>query len=230
MKDFIFKSINSIFKKMNHKSYLSASALTLFIVMSFMFIGTVKKQKAPDRIITKDLWDSLLQGGEHFGPADAPVTIVEFIDFQCIHCKHFSETLREFEKNYPKKIRVIVHNFPLVQHPQAKMAAISAVCASEMGNYKKYNELLFDNQSLLFTQPWDSLAKRSGVEDIKKFNGCMANDAPAMKKLKKDFQLALQIRLIETPTIIINRQLYNGSISYSELKAAVKRSMKGGKL
>lgn len=212
---------------MNPKSYLSVSAITLFVIMSFVFNGTGKKQKGPDRIITKELWDSLLKGGEHFGSADAPVTIVEFIDFQCIHCKHFSETLREFEKNYPQKIRVIVHNFPLVQHQQSKMAAISAVCASEMGNYKKYNELLFDNQSLLFTQPWDSLAKLAGVKDLKKFNGCIQNEAPVMKKLKKDFQLALQIRLIETPTIIINRQLYNGAISYTELKAAVERSMKG---
>ncbi len=213
---------------MYKKSFLSVSSIILLLIAGFIFNHPKAKQQEPSRKVSADLWEALLKGGQQYGPKNAPVTVVEFIDYQCPHCRTFSMELMKFEKNYPGKIKVIVHNFPLIQHREAKMAAISAICLSGLGNFEQFHNLLFENQDILYKQPWDSLAKMAGVKNMSQFRGCMANDAPAMKKLKYDFELAMKIRLIETPTIIINRQLFNGDISYSVLKETVARNLKGG--
>ena len=213
---------------MYKKSFFSVSSVILFIIAGFIFKHPNVKQQEPSRKISADLWQALLKGGQQYGSKNAPVTVVEFIDYQCPHCRTFSMELMKFEKNYPGKIKVIVHNFPLVQHREAKMAAISAICVSGLGNFEKYHNLLFENQELLYKQPWDSLAKIAGVTNMSQFHGCMTNDDDAMKKLKYDFELAMKTRLIETPTIIINRQLFNGDISYSVLKETVSKNIKGG--
>ena len=212
---------------MHKKSFRSAPVILLLFIALFFSPKDNAKRREPSRKISKELWDLLLKGGEQYGHQNASVTVVEFIDYQCPHCQRFTESLMKFQKNYPNKIRVIIHNFPLQQHAQAKMAAISAVCASKMGSFEKYHNLLFENQHILYRQPWDSLAQRAGVKDIKKFNGCIRNDSSVMDSLERDYELAMRIRLIETPTIIINRQLFNGDISYALLKETIQNNLKG---
>lgn len=211
---------------MYKKSFLSVSPIILFLIAGLFFSQPKKKQQEPSRKISSDLWEALLKGGQQYGPKNAPVTVVEFIDYMCPHCMRFTEHLAEFEKNYPGKVRVVIHNFPLVQHRESKAAAISAICVDQMGNFRKYHELLFANQRIFYRQPWDSLAGLAGVKDLNRFNGCMTNNEEAMKKLKYDFKLAMKIRLFETPTIIINRQLFNGDISYQVLKQTIQDNLK----
>ncbi len=213
---------------MYKKSFLSVSPIILFLIAGFIFNHPKVKQQEPSRKVSADLWEALLKGGQQYGPKNAPVTVVEFIDYMCPHCQKFTVELKKFRKNYPGKIRVIVHNFPLVQHRESKVAAISAICVSGLGNFEKYHDLLFQNQRILYKQPWDSLARLSGVKDVREVNACMANPSKAMSQLKYDFELAMKVRLMETPTIIINRQLFNGDISYSVLKETVARNLKGG--
>ena len=83
------------------------------------------------------------------GPAKAPVTIVAFTDFQCSYCRRGHETMKEIEKAYPGKIRLIQRQFPLDFHKRARAAAEAALCAGDQGQFWAYADKLFANQQKL---------------------------------------------------------------------------------
>ena len=75
-------------------------------------------------------------GNPSRGPVDAPVTIVEFSDFQCPYCSRAIETLKKVEENYAGKVRLVYRDYPLVQiHPDAARAAEAATCANDQGKF-----------------------------------------------------------------------------------------------
>src|SRR5512145_1591384 len=88
-------------------------------------------------------------GDPAYGPADAPITIIEFSDFQCPYCqKWHTEVLKPLLQMYPDKIRFVYRDFPLFSiHPEALPAAIAANCAGEQGKYYEYHNKLFEASS-----------------------------------------------------------------------------------
>lgn len=212
-------------KKVRYFSFTTAIIFLLFLFFTSDPLSTKNVASGPVRMVSKSEWTNLTTGGERFGYKKAPITIVEFVDFQCPDCQRFVGALTRYRQEHPKQIKVIVHNFPLTQHPQARMAAISAICVSKMGNYEKYYHLLFQNQYRLSSQPWDSLARLAGVKDIKAFNNRLKTDKKARRMIKNSQQLGLSIGLMETPTIIINRLMYSGPLTYQQLSQAVKQQL-----
>lgn len=174
----------------------------------------------PIRTLSKNEWGSLLVGGHRVGPKSAPVTIVEFSDFLCNHCKEFNEVLEQYRKDYPKQIQVVYRNFPLPQHPYSRQLAASAECVARSGNYGKYYSLLFSRQNSIKELSLDSLAREAGVKDLSAFNGCM-KDPDINNTIQHDIQLGMGIGLMQTPTIVINRVLYSGPLTYEQLSEAV---------
>src|SRR5262249_30715493 len=86
-------------------------------------------------------------GGRITGPANAPITLVEFADYQCPMCKKWSPMISELMRRYPDKVRFEYHYYPLVQiHPNAMAAAKAAEAAGEQGRYWEMHDLLFDEQ------------------------------------------------------------------------------------
>jgi len=81
------------------------------------------------------------------GPASAPVTLIEFSDFQCPFCQRVAPTLKQVKQKYGDKVRVVWKDFPLTQiHPQAFKASEAAHCAAEQGKFWEYHDRLFANQ------------------------------------------------------------------------------------
>jgi protein-disulfide isomerase len=144
------------------------------------------------------------------GPAGAPVTIVEFSDFQCPYCSRVIPTLKKVEETYGDRIRIAFRDLPLIQmHPNATRAAEAAACAHVQGKFWEMHDKLFANQDKL------------GAEDLKKHAADLGLDTAAFGQCvesgkykdewKKDADAATAYGLSGTPAFFINGRLVVGA-------------------
>jgi len=96
------------------------------------------------------------------GPAKAPVTIVEFSDYQCPYCSRAEMTVQEVLKKYGDKVRLVYRDYPLQFHPNANIAAQASECAKDQGKFWEMHNAMFANQAKL-TQPVVRVAHNENV-------------------------------------------------------------------
>jgi len=143
------------------------------------------------------------------GNKNAPVTIVEFVDFQCPFCARFHLPVIEVLKAYPKQVNYILKNFPLDFHPQARPAAKAAFAAGKQGKYWEMVDALLENGSNLSEAKYNELAKNLGL-NVKKFLADYKNkDGQWESYIQKDITLASQVNVRGTPTFYINGKKTN---------------------
>lgn len=126
----------------------AATAVALVPTMQ----GTAQTPAAPTAAPTAEHVNYKIEtaGFPSTGPANAPITIVEFSDYQCPYCARFhAETYRALLDSYPDKIRFIYRNFPLPFHQNAVPGAQAALCAGEQNAYWQYHDKLFAEQSVM---------------------------------------------------------------------------------
>jgi len=140
------------------------------------------------------------------GSPNAPVTIVEFSDFQCPFCSRAVPTLKQIETEYPGKVRVAFKNQPLPFHQHARLAAEAAMAANEQGKFWEYHDKLFANQQALDRSSLERYAQEVGLE--------MGRFRAALDSNKFDAQISAdsaegtRLGASGTPTFFINgRQL-----------------------
>jgi protein-disulfide isomerase len=159
-----------------------------------------------------------IDGNPSKGPANAPITIVEFADFECPHCREIHDALKSVEKDYPD-VRMVYKDFPLTQlHPWAETAAIGARCAFEQSPpaFWKMYDLIFDNQDSISPEDaFDQLAAFAGKIGLStdSFKACMASpQAKHAVDANREDGLALNVN--STPTLFINgRPLIGGDLN-----------------
>jgi protein-disulfide isomerase len=162
-----------------------------------------------------------IQNGEDLlsiGPKNAPITIVEFSDFQCPFCRIGAFTVNSVVSRYPGKIRVIFRNFPLDQscnpllqhtpHPVACEAARTAVCAYRQGKLESVYQELFENQALLSRTHPTELVKKIGLNDPA-FQSCMSSPE-SLLSITKDIEEGKLLGVNSTPTFFINGHRMEG--------------------
>jgi protein-disulfide isomerase len=140
------------------------------------------------------------------GPQDAPVTIVEFSDYQCPFCARSEPLIRDVLKEYPDKVRFVYKQFPLVSiHANAMGAAQAAVAAGMQGKFWEMHDLLFANQRALQADKLKDYAQQLGL-DVAKFEADMSsNEAKAI--IRDDMALSQKIGVRGTPTIFVNGKI-----------------------
>lgn len=152
------------------------------------------------------------EGGFAEGPADAPITIVEFTDFECPYCARAFLDLRTALGSGASDVRVVVHNFPLNAdcnpkietkvHASACRAAAAAVCAAAGGRFAEYQPLLFGNQGALDDASLREYAAQAGL-DRERFAACL--DDPATRaRVDADVAAGIAAGVQSTPTFFIN--------------------------
>ncbi len=148
------------------------------------------------------------------GPKDAPITIVEFADFQCPFCiRHAQETYPLLLQNYGDKIRFVYKDFPLTSlHPDAYPAALSAQCAREQNKFWEYHDLLFTGTLGLGRQAYDAYAQQLGL-DMTAFDKCL-DDQKYSDLVQADLALGKKIGVNSTPTFFINGIALVGAMPY----------------
>jgi protein-disulfide isomerase len=144
------------------------------------------------------------------GPSNAPVTLVEYGDFECPHCRRAHPIVHGIRRYMGDQLRFVYRHFPLVEaHPHAEMAAEAAEAAGLQGRFWEMHDILFLNQHAL--EPDDLLlyAARIGV-DAQRVARQLAAGTWA-KKVRDDFRGGVRSGVNGTPTFFINRLRYDGN-------------------
>jgi protein-disulfide isomerase len=141
------------------------------------------------------------------GPKDAPITIVEFSDFQCPFCKNANNTVKQVLEKYPGKVKLVFRDYPLASiHPQAPKAHEAARCAADQSKFWEYHDVLFVKAPRLAPQDLKQYAVELKL-DPNAFNQCLDSGKYAAE-VDKDFQEGAGLGLTGTPSFFINgRQL-----------------------
>lgn len=155
-----------------------------------------------------------IDGSPVKGPENAPITIVEFADFECPHCAEVAPMLDKVVEQNKNNVRMVFKFYPLPSHPHADIAARAAVAAMNQNKFWEMHHSLFTNQRHLEQTDLDSYAKELGIE-VSRFHADMQAAATA-DRIAKDKKLGEDLQIGGTPTIFINGRQFDGRQDINE--------------
>lgn len=159
------------------------------------------------------------------GPEDAPITIIEFSDFQCPFCKRVLPTLEQVLTTYAGKVRLVFRDFPLLSiHPRAQRSAEAAQCAREQGKFWEYHDALFANQNQLEDSHLTEYARTLGL-DIQSFEQCLASNKYTAS-VQADLTYGTQLGVSGTPAFFINGRLLSGAQPFEAFQAIIEEELR----
>lgn len=159
------------------------------------------------------------------GDFNAPITLVEFSDFECPFCVRHYPTMNKILDDYKGKVRLVYKHFPLGFHPNAQKAAEASECADEQGKFWEYHDKLFENQATGYSlEKFKQWAKDLGLNS-QKFNDCL-DSGKYTSKVQKDYQDGLQKGVQGTPATFVNGQLVSGALPYDNFKQIINSVLK----
>ncbi len=151
-----------------------------------------------------------MQGGK-----DAPVTLVEYGDYQCPYCGSAYPIVKAVQKKLGKKLLFVFRNMPLSQmHPHAELAAEAAEAAAEQGKFWEMHDALYENQDQLGAELVVALSERLGL-DPQRFAADLRS-GKFREHIKKDFNGGVRSGVAGTPTFFINGERFDGDWSNEE--------------
>jgi protein-disulfide isomerase len=153
-----------------------------------------------------------LEGAPVRGPAAAPVTIVEFSDYECPHCGRAAPILRDMEREFEGRVRVIHMNFPLSMHIHAVPAARAAIAAGRQNKFWEYHDLLFQNQAALEPANLERYATQVGI-DLARFRADMQSPETETR-VQADRREGERLQIQATPTIFINGRRWPDALPF----------------
>jgi len=158
------------------------------------------------------------------GAASAPVTIVEFEDFQCPFCKSSQPTLDQVLLRYKDKVRLIHRDFPIQSlHPASWQAHEAGRCAEEHGKFWEYRDLLYKNPPATSLEQLTTYASQLGL-DPSDFKNCMES-GKFKAAVQKDEDEANRLGVQGTPAFFINGQFLSGALSESEFARIIDQEL-----
>jgi protein-disulfide isomerase len=150
------------------------------------------------------------EGHPSMGLGDAPITIVEFSDFECPFCRHALPALKQIDEAYGDKILLVFRQFPLNNiHPRAQKAAEASLCAHEQGEFWTMHDLLFAEPVELEVASLKAKAAGLGM-DTGAFNSCLDSGKNA-DEVHQDIQAGVVVGVTGTPAIFINGRIVTGA-------------------
>jgi predicted DsbA family dithiol-disulfide isomerase len=165
-----------------------------------------------------------LTGAPSRGPADAPVTVVEFSDFHCPFCRRVQATLRELMAKYPTQVRLVYKHFPLDSlHPQARRAAEASWCAQQQDRFWQFHDLVYANPPDASDAVLVDLATKGGL-DVKAFEACLAS-GKADKAVEEQAEEGSHYGVDGTPGFFVNGRLVSGAIPLSTFSRIVDEEL-----
>lgn len=164
------------------------------------------------------------------GPPTAPVTLVEYGNFECIHCGRLYPVIKDVQKLLGDSVRFAFRHFPIVQtHPHSLRAAEASEAAGAQGKFWEMHDELFRHQQALEDHHLQQYAKRIGL-DVDRFARDMAENT-FLKQIEADYDRYLfDEHVTGTPTLYINEVLYNGAADVESFLEAIRQADTGGRI
>jgi Na+:H+ antiporter, NhaA family len=159
------------------------------------------------------------------GGADAPVTLVEYGDFQCPYCGEAYPVVNELVERFGDQLRLVFRHMPLADlHPRAPFAAEAAEAAGAQGRFWEMHDRLFEHQHELSDEELRAHAAAVGVEDGARFDAELRDGIHAAR-VEEDLQSGSRSGVPSTPRFFVNGVIHLGSASYAELLEAINTEL-----
>jgi protein-disulfide isomerase len=156
------------------------------------------------------------------GSAQAPVTLLEYGDYQCPYCGRAYPIIKDLQATLGSKLRFVFRNFPLTKaHPYAELAAEAAEAAAASGKFWEMHDTLYENQEALSEESLVEYARQLGL-DVPKFVEDIAKRR-FKSRVRNDFMGGVKSGVSGTPGFFINGEKYDGSWDYDSLLRALSR-------
>jgi len=161
------------------------------------------------------------------GPSNAPVTLVEYGDYECPHCGRAYPIVKAVQSALGSRLRFVFRNFPLSEaHPNAENAAEAAEAAGAQGKFWEMHDLIFEHQGALRPQDLVAYAARLGIDSARLARELDSHAHAA--RVREDFMSGVRSGVNGTPTFFINGERYDGSWARQDLIAAVEAAIEAG--
>lgn len=158
------------------------------------------------------------------GRADAPVTLVEYGDYECPHCGRAYPIVKAVQKHFGPRLRFVFRNFPITEaHPHAALAAAAAEAAGDHGKFWGMHDCLFEHQDRLGALDLVQYASQLGIESKGFLEVIRSRDMA--ERVRADFMSGVRSGVNGTPTFFLNRKRYDGSWDLDGLLDAVEGAM-----
>ena len=157
------------------------------------------------------------------GASDAPVTLVEYGDYQCPSCGEAASVVKQVQEHFGKRLRFVFRNFPLEQHQFAEAAAETAEFAAGEGKFWEMHDALYANQTEIEDEMFPELAKQLGLQ-WEKLEGALA-DGTFAGRVEQDLESGEESGVRGTPSFYINGKLHKGSFAYEALTKAIDAAL-----
>ena len=205
------------FKRSHFYSVLTVLAFSAGVLLGYVVWGVDARAAAPaanqpsgpvvEAPVTQQQefrrYEIPIENSYAIGPSDAPITIVEFSDYQCPFCRRWHDEVYEpLLAAYPGKIRLVYRHFPLTSiHPDAMSAAEAAMCAGEQDAFWTFHEKLFSSEAL-GNNTYIQYAQDLGL-NMNNFESCLS-DRKYQQAVNDDLNFAVDLGIRSTPTFFIN--------------------------
>ena len=188
------------------------------------FIGQLKK-KYTNTYLLGPFYEKVASHGHPFiGPPNAPITIIEFSDFQCPFCSKMVSTLEKIRENYKDQVRLVFRQFPLNSiHPQAQKAAEASLCAANQNRFWEMHNLMFEDKKLSLS---DLKLKAASLKmDTTEFEQCLDLNQ-FTEQVKRDILDGARAGVTATPTLFINGRPLTGAVPYKQIKKIIDEELR----
>jgi Na+:H+ antiporter, NhaA family len=163
------------------------------------------------------------------GGADAPVTLVEYGDFQCPYCGEAYPVVNELLERFGHQLRFVFRHMPLKDlHPRAPFAAEAAEAAAAQGRFWEMHDRLFEHRLELSDEELRAHAEAVGVEDAARFDAEL-RDGVHSARVAEDLESGSRSGVPSTPRFFVNGLIHLGSASYPELLEAISTELLAGR-
>jgi protein-disulfide isomerase len=202
------------------RSYLTQERMQ---IARQQYLDTLRS-KTPVRVALEPPRQSVSAAdGAAKGPANAPIEIIEFSDFQCPYCQRANPTVDQVLKTYGDRIRFVYRHFPLGNHPNARPAAEASQCAAEQGKFWPYHDKLFANTSRLANTDLKQHAAELGL-DTTKFNACF-DSQKYRAQVEADMRDGEEAGVNGTPAFFINGRMLSGAQPFDAFKRVIDEEL-----
>ena len=178
-------------------------------------------------ILTEPFRVEVAAVGPRKGPADAPVTIVEFSDFECPFCNRVNPSILKIRETYGDKVQLVFRQFPLEIHQNARKAGEASLCADEQGKFWEMHDGMFAEQKNLASDGLRSIAAKIEDLDAEAFGTCLDSGKFA-DAVQKDFEEGARAGVASTPAFFINGRYLSGAQPYENFAEVIDDELSRG--